>query len=1024
MSLPDQATDAWLVPAGSENNALTELAGLDGGTVTPVGGEISVNTTTLYIQQYPQITTLANGGFVITWDDASSYPGDIRAQVFMADGTALGEEILVNTTTLNDQFIPQITALSSGGFVIAWNDQSNDSGDIRAQVFTDHGSVLGEEILVNTTTSGWQWDQQITALAEGGFVVIWEDQSSDVGDIRAQVFTADGMTIGEEVLVNSTTLNDQSDPQVTALADGGFVVTWEDESSNAGDIRAQVFTADGTALGGDFAVNSTTRGVQGDPQITALADGGFVITWQDYNGIGGDGASTDVRAQVFAANGIPQGEEVLVNSTTLSTQNSPKIAALTEGGFVITWQDDSSDAGDIRAQVFASDGTALGTEITVNTITHHDQSDPRISALAGGGFVITWFSDYQDNPRELRAQVFARDGTPIGDEFGVNTENRGLQIDPKITALSDGGFVVTWVDWSPADGSDSGIKAQVFEVTDGGVNAVPEATGSDATLAAGESIALADLFDWSDADGADDIVAFAVQDRDVGGGYLTLNGERVDEGVVYDDIPIGEIGNWAFVAGPAGSSDTVGFNVIDAQGAFNLPSATAVVSSTDPTAAPGLVEAAVFASLAYSDNPTAPDGWILLSGDSLGLTGTDWDDDASDTTNNMFVYDMGPAQAIVATNGSTLVLAFRGTEELGDFLADLVGGLASFAPHYQLFAGLIDAIDAYVGEAANGITDVMVAGHSLGGVMVEWFMSGHPDFGGISYSGYAFGSPGDRYIAAGPDDRLWNIGHSGDPIHQIASGTGQGMGIVIDLPASPDWTLLDLVENAVFGYMGEHGSALYQVSAQLMTHSEILYPRYLETPGYYDVTIADFGTARGSAAQDYLIGGLNQSRLFGGDGGDLIYGFAGDDTLLGEAGDDWLDGGTGNDTLLGGNGNDNLFGGNDNDSVVGGAGDDTLNGGLANDTLIGNHGIDIMTGGEGADIFAFIMGGDIIRITDFEAGVDDLAFVGLPTGFTASDLLPFVSQVGNDVIIAAGGQQVVFEDTLLSDLGGGDVIFV
>ena len=126
----------------------------------------------------------------------------------------------------------------------------------------------------------------------------------------------------------------------------------------------------------------------------------------------------------------------------------------------------------------------------------------------------------------------------------------------------------------------------------------------------------------------------------------------------------------------------------------------------------------------------------------------------------------------------------------------------------------------------------------------------------------------------------------------------------------------------------------------------------------------------------------------------------------------------------GGSGRDSITGNEAANWLDGNAGNDTIFGGAGNDTMLGGRGDDVLTGEDGADIFAFVMGDNSLTITDFEPGVDDLAFVGLPSGFTASNLLPFISQVGSDVMIAAGGQQVVFENTLLSELSGGDVIFV
>ena len=90
--------------------------------------------------------------------------------------------------------------------------------------------------------------------------------------------------------------------------------------------------------------------------------------------------------------------------------------------------------------------------------------------------------------------------------------------------------------------------------------AIPQATGTTLTRQPGQRTPLTSLFTYSDAD--NNIVAFAVKDRELGGGYLTKNGVKQTENALFDNIPISQIGQWAFVAGPAGSTSTIGFNAI------------------------------------------------------------------------------------------------------------------------------------------------------------------------------------------------------------------------------------------------------------------------------------------------------------------------------------------------------------------------------------------------------------------------------------------------------------------------------
>ena len=218
--------------------------------------------------------------------------------------------------------------------MVTWRDASQGVGGatgdtsgyaVKAQVFTADGATVGGEILVNTATASEQgyWTSQITALANGDFVVTWNDHSQGVGGatgdtssvaVKAQVFTAAGVAVGGEILVNTATANYQEVPQITALGNGGFVITWIDGSLGVGGatgdtsenaVKAQVFTAAGAAVGGEILVNTATAGPQDLQEITALPNGGFVVTWRDASqGVGGatgDTSGLAIKAQIFTA---------------------------------------------------------------------------------------------------------------------------------------------------------------------------------------------------------------------------------------------------------------------------------------------------------------------------------------------------------------------------------------------------------------------------------------------------------------------------------------------------------------------------------------------------------------------------------------------------------------------------------------------------------------------------------------------------------------------------------------------------
>ncbi|WP_238272784.1 beta strand repeat-containing protein, partial [Methylobacterium cerastii] len=383
-------------------------------TYTATGPEFLVNTQTANTQINPTVTGLSNGGFVVTWTDYSGVGVDIsgsgiKAQIYNADGSTAGGEFLVNTTTASDQFSSTVTGLSNGGFVVTWSDLSGVGGDksgsgIKAQVFNATGGTVGDEFLVNTATANDQLNSTVTGLSNGGFVVTWQDNSRSGTDtsgygIKAQLYGADGKAVGTEFLVNTETANSQSSPTVTGLSNGGFVVTWTDYSQTGTDtsgygVKAQIYKADGSTAGGEFLVNTATANDQSSSTVTGLANGGFVVTWLDNSGVGGDSDGFGIKAQIYNADGSRAGSEFLVNTTTASDQFSSTVTGLKDGGFVVTWTDNSGFEGpsgyDVKAQVYNADGSRAGSEFLVNTATASDQYQSTVSSLSDGGFVVTW----------------------------------------------------------------------------------------------------------------------------------------------------------------------------------------------------------------------------------------------------------------------------------------------------------------------------------------------------------------------------------------------------------------------------------------------------------------------------------------------------------------------------------------------------------------------------------------------------------------------------------------------------------
>ncbi len=397
----------------------------------------------------------------------------------MANPAKLGTELQVNTHTPDNQQDTSVTGLTDGGFVVVWEStpgQDTSGSGVYGQRYNADGAPAGVEFLINNHTLSHQSDCDVTALADGGVVVTWESYNQDAGvndtGIFGQRFNANGTPNGVEFQINNETADNQADPRIATLADGGFVVTWSSEAQDGSlkGVYAQQYNADGTLNGGEFQVNSETVANQELPNISALADGGFVITWNSFNQ---DGSNFGVYGQRYNTDGTRNGVEFLINSFTVNNQQDSSVTGLENGGFVVTWMSYNQDApGDLNQGVYGqrynADGTRAGVEFQVNTDTVNNQQNPQITALADGGFVITWDSYDQDAGGAdygVYGQRYNADGSKNGTEFLINTETANDQDRPSISVLANGNIVVVWDSYDQdAGGTDNGVFAQLFSI--------------------------------------------------------------------------------------------------------------------------------------------------------------------------------------------------------------------------------------------------------------------------------------------------------------------------------------------------------------------------------------------------------------------------------------------------------------------------------------------------------------------------------------------------------------------------------
>ncbi|MSR12984.1 MAG: hypothetical protein EXR86_00135 [Gammaproteobacteria bacterium] len=329
------------------------------------GPEFRVNSTAGGTQYLPTITGRSNGGFVITWTDQVANDGSsygVYAQAYDANALPQGSQFRVNTITASTQYEPAISAYN-GGFIVTWSsfqDAASSSYGIYAQRYTNAGvQVLTNglnEFRVNTTLANYQTESDVATAADGSFVVVWRSQSQDSGTdgVYAQRYDATGTPIltggVNEFRVNTFVTGPQYEPKVALLTGGGFVVVWrsDNQDGSSAGVYGQRYTAAGALDGGEFRVNESTTGGQYQPDVEALANGGFVVTWynDNYGVVQGVGTTADVYVREYDASGNALGGQLKADTGTPSgAQYEPAIAHIGSDNYVVVWRSDQPQDG-------------------------------------------------------------------------------------------------------------------------------------------------------------------------------------------------------------------------------------------------------------------------------------------------------------------------------------------------------------------------------------------------------------------------------------------------------------------------------------------------------------------------------------------------------------------------------------------------------------------------------------------------------------------------------------------------------
>ena len=312
----------------------------------PLTGDFQVNTYTFSDQSRPRVAGDAAGNFVVVWDGyqgSNATPSDpvgVGGRVFDSGGGAISPAFTVNDPTADPEQRPAVS-MSEVGFVVAFHRTVPlvTSVDVFAQRYEPDGDRISGNFQVNTYNAFVQKNAEVAIDSDGKFFITWVDENEFGTDtnIRGRAYDAAGNALTGDFIVNTYTTGFQYNHSVAPDGNGGFVVAWNDNFIGY-PLRAQRYDGSGNPSGPETVIGSGFG-----PRIVRRSDGGFVVF-----SLRASGSTVDaiLVAKRYDDNLNLIGSQFELTDINLSSSPAiPSVAADNGRHLVFAWQDATDGSG-------------------------------------------------------------------------------------------------------------------------------------------------------------------------------------------------------------------------------------------------------------------------------------------------------------------------------------------------------------------------------------------------------------------------------------------------------------------------------------------------------------------------------------------------------------------------------------------------------------------------------------------------------------------------------------------------------
>ena len=294
--------------------------------------------------------------------------------------------------------------------------------------------------------------------------------------------TGSGVPVGSTFPIDAMATNVSYPAVAYNSHDQEYLVVWQTDAPNAGNIWAARVARDGRVLG-NYDVESGGGYTRSNPDVAYNEqDHDYYVVWQ-YQ----DGTYMRIRGKPFDPTGPTYGGMQLSTGAALKNCYEPAIAyASSAHSFIVVWERHvtSSLASDIEAQILTGGGSFDGNNFFIKQgAINNSHSQPDVAYnRSRNEYLVAWTQRIATGPEyDVIGRIITHNGVLLGNDLliGWTTKpDRSPAVAAIPTVPNYGGYLVAWELESAAGNHDIYVRA------------VPGRAGIDPALPFGTTIPL------------------------------------------------------------------------------------------------------------------------------------------------------------------------------------------------------------------------------------------------------------------------------------------------------------------------------------------------------------------------------------------------------------------------------------------------------------------------------------------------------------------------------------------------------